>query len=88
MRSIQIACRKRPIDGARIERLVSGIQRQLETSGESEVQAQQIGGMVMEALKGFDSVAYIRFASVYREFTEARDFEEFASSVTEAAHKN
>ena len=88
MRSIQIACRKRPIDGARIERLVSGIQRQLETSGENEVQAAQIGAMVMEALKGFDSVAYIRFASVYREFTEARDFEEFASSVTEAAHKS
>ena len=88
MRSIQIACRKRPIDGARTERLVSGIQRQLETSGDSEVQAAQIGAMVMEALKGFDSVAYIRFASVYREFTEAKDFEEFASSVTEAAHKN
>jgi transcriptional repressor NrdR len=67
---------------------VSGIQRQLETSGDNEVQAAQIGAMVMEALKGFDSVAYIRFASVYREFTEARDFEEFASSVTEAAHKN
>ncbi len=88
MRSVQIACRKRPIDSARIERLVSGIQRQLETSGESEVKAEQIGAMVMEALKGFDSVAYIRFASVYREFTEAKDFEEFASSVTEAAHKN
>ena len=85
MRSVQIACRKRPIDGARIERLVSGIQRQLETSGENEVQAAQIGAMVMEALKGFDNVAYIRFASVYRDFTEARDFEEFASSITEAA---
>ena len=85
MRSVQIACRKRPIDAARIERLVSGIQRQLETSGENEVKAQQIGAMVMEALKGFDNVAYIRFASVYREFTEARDFEEFASSITEAA---
>ena len=85
MRSIQIACRKRPIDGARIERLVSGIQRQLETSGENEVKAQQIGAMVMEALKGFDNVAYIRFASVYRDFTEAKDFEEFASSITEAA---
>ena len=85
MRSDQIACRKRPIDGARIERLVSGIQRQLETSGENEVQAQQIGAMVMEALKGFDNVAYIRFASVYRDFTEAKDFEEFASTITEAA---
>ena len=85
LRSVQIACRKRPIDEARIERLVSGIQRQLETSGESEVQAAQIGAMVMEALKGFDNVAYIRFASVYRDFTEAKDFEEFASSITEAA---
>lgn len=88
MRSLKIACRKRPIDSARIERLVSGIQRQLETSGENEVQAAQIGAMVMEALKGFDSVAYIRFASVYRDFTEAKDFEDFASSVTEAAHKS
>ena len=87
MRSVQIACRKRPIDGARIEQLVSGIQRQLETSGDNEVQATQIGAMVMEALKGFDNVAYIRFASVYRDFTEARDFEEFASSITEAAKK-
>ena len=64
---------------------MSGIQRQLETSGDNEVQATQIGAMVMEALKGFDNVAYIRFASVYRDFTEARDFEEFASSITEAA---
>ena len=58
---------------------------QLETSGDNEVQAAQIGAMVMEALKGFDNVAYIRFASVYRDFTEAKDFEEFASSITEAA---
>ena len=64
---------------------MSGIQRQLETSGENEVQASQIGAMVMEALKGFDNVAYIRFASVYRDFTEAKDFEEFASTITEAA---
>lgn len=87
MRSVQIACRKRPVDGARIERMVSGIQRQLETSGDSEVPAQQIGAMVMEALKGVDNVAYIRFASVYRDFTEARDFEEFASHISEAAQK-
>lgn len=87
MRSVQIACRKRPVDVARIERMVSGIQRQLETSGDSEVQAQQIGAMVMEVLKGVDNVAYIRFASVYRDFTEARDFEEFASHITEAVQK-
>jgi len=75
-RSVTIACRKRPIDPAKIERLVSGIQRQLETSGESEVSAATIGELVMEGLKGLDGVAYIRFASVYRDFTEPRDFEE------------
>ncbi|MGK2912409.1 MAG: transcriptional regulator NrdR [Sphingobium sp.] len=82
-RSIGIACRKRPIDAMKMEKLVSGIQRQLETSGESEVQAQTIGEMVMEGLKGLDSVAYIRFASVYKDFGEARDFEDFASTVKE-----
>jgi transcriptional repressor NrdR len=86
-RSVTIACRKRPIDPARIERLVSGIQRQLETSGESEVSAATIGELVMEALKGLDGVAYIRFASVYRDFTEPRDFEDFAGNVAEAARK-
>ncbi|MEY4269399.1 MAG: Transcriptional repressor NrdR [Pseudomonadota bacterium] len=85
MRSVAIACRKRPVEPARMERLVSGIQRQLETSGESETTASQIGAMVMEALKGIDSVAYIRFASVYRDFTEARDFEEFAATISAAA---
>ena len=83
-RSIAIACRKRPIDPARIDRLVSGIQRQIETSGESEVQAARVGEMVMQGLKALDSVAYIRFASVYKDFTEARHFEEFAGSVGEA----
>jgi transcriptional repressor NrdR len=85
MRSVSIACRKRPIDATRIEQLVSGIQRQLETMGESEVPSQRIGEMVMDGLKGLDSVAYIRFASVYKDFREARDFEEFAGSVTEVA---
>lgn len=83
-RSVAIACRKRPIEPARLERLVSGIQRQLETSGDSEIPAERIGAMVMEGLKGLDPVAYIRFASVYKDFTEARDFEEFAGSVNEA----
>lgn len=82
-RSIDIACRKRAIEPVRVEKLVSGIQRQLETSGESEVQAQTIGEMVMEGLKGLDSVAYIRFASVYKDFREAKDFEDFAGSVKE-----
>ncbi len=82
-RSIGIACRKRPIDPARIEKLVSGIQRQIETGGESEVTAPAIGEMVMDALKSLDSVAYIRFASVYKAFRETRDFEDFASTVKE-----
>lgn len=80
-RSVAIACSKRPIEQSRIEKLVSGIQRQMETSGENEVEARQIGQRVMEALKGLDSVAYIRFASVYKDFREAQDFEEFAANV-------
>lgn len=87
MRSISVATRKRPIDPVRIEKLVSGIQRQLETSGDPEIRAEQIGQMVMEGLKGLDSVAYIRFASVYKDFTEAKDFEEFAGSVSEIGAK-
>ena len=83
MRSIEIATRKRPIEPVRIEKLVSGIQRQLETLGDSEVPSQRIGELVMQGLKGLDSVAYIRFASVYKDFREARDFEEFAGNVTE-----
>ncbi|MBN8840286.1 MAG: transcriptional repressor NrdR [Sphingomonas sp.] len=84
IRSIGIAARKRQLDGIAIERLVSGIQRQLETSGEGEVTSKRIGEMVMDGLKGLDSVAYIRFASVYRDFNEAKDFEEFAGTVEEA----
>lgn len=81
IRSVSVACRKRPIDGQRIEQLVSGIQRQLETQGESEVASSRIGALVMEGLKALDPVAYIRFASVYKDFSEARDFEEFAGNV-------
>ena len=83
-RSVAIACRKRPIEGERIDRLVTGIQRQLETLGETEIASARIGEMVMEGLKGLDSVAYIRFASVYKDFAEAKDFEEFAGAVKEA----
>jgi transcriptional repressor NrdR len=83
MRSVSIACRKRPIDAVRIEKLVSSIQRQLETLGDGEIASKLIGEMVMEGLKGLDSVAYIRFASVYKDFREARDFEEFAGNVSE-----
>lgn len=86
-RSITLACRKRDIAQERIAQLVSGIQRQVETSGEAEIQSGKIGEMVMDGLKALDSVAYIRFASVYKDFTEAKDFEEFAGSVVEAARK-
>lgn len=79
--AIGLACRKRGIDQERIDQLVSGIQRQVETSGDGEVPSSRIGGMVMDGLRQIDSVAYIRFASVYRDFSEARDFEEFASQV-------
>ena len=82
-RSIAIACRKRPVPTERIERLASSIQRQIETSGESETPSERIGEMVMEGLKGLDPVAYIRFASVYKDFREAKDFEHFAGTVTE-----
>jgi transcriptional repressor NrdR len=83
-RSIAIACRKRPVAQERIDRLVSSIQRQVETSGETEIASNEIGAMVMAGLKALDPVAYIRFASVYKDFREARDFEEFAGAVSEA----
>jgi transcriptional repressor NrdR len=83
-RSIAIACRKRPVAQDRIDRLVSSIQRQVETSGESEIASSEIGEMVMAGLKALDPVAYIRFASVYKDFREARDFEAFAGAVSEA----
>lgn len=79
--SVALACRKRGIAEERLDQLVSGIQRQIETLGESEIASSRIGEMVMDGLRQLDSVAYIRFASVYRDFSEARDFEEFASSV-------
>ena len=82
--SVALACRKRGVAQERLDQLVSGIQRQVETAGEGEVPSSRIGEMVMEGLRQLDSVAYIRFASVYRDFSEARDFEEFASAVQEA----
>ena len=83
MRSIQIALRKRPVDPDRVERLVSGIVRQLEASGESEIPAENIGRIVMEALKALDDVAYVRFASVYRNFREPKDFEQLIGEMAE-----
>jgi transcriptional repressor NrdR len=79
--SVALACRKRAIEPERIDQLVSGIQRQVETLGETEVTSRAIGEMVMDGLRQLDTVAYIRFASVYRDFGEARDFEEIASAV-------
>ncbi len=76
MRSVQIALRKRPVDADRIERMVSAIVRQLESTGETDISAQTIGNLVMEGLRTLDDVAYVRFASVYRNFREAKDFEE------------
>lgn len=82
MRSVQIALRKRPVDDERIERMVSGIVRQLESMGESEIETEVIGRMVMDALRSLDDVAYVRFASVYRNFREAKDFEEFIDELS------
>jgi len=80
-RSIQIACRKRPIDSDRIERVVNAIQRRLESSGETEIPSNTVGEMVMDALATLDPVAYVRFASVYRNFREAKDFESFVGKL-------
>ncbi len=76
-RSIRVALRKRPVDEDRIEKLVNSIQRRLETEGESEIPSNKIGEIVMETLKELDQVAYVRFASVYRNFGEAKDFQSF-----------
>ncbi len=84
-RSIAVAARKRPVSAEQIERLVSAIQRQLEVGGEGEVGAGQLGELVMDGLQRLDPVAYIRFASVYKDFREAKDFEDFAGSVTGGA---
>ncbi|MBL28308.1 MAG: transcriptional regulator NrdR [Rhodospirillaceae bacterium] len=81
VRSISIAVRKRPVDPERIERVVNGIVRRLESSGESEVHSDMIGEMVMDALADLDPVAYVRFASVYRNFREAKDFEDFVGKL-------
>lgn len=82
-RSVAIALRKRPVAQPRVEQMVTGIQRQLETSGDTEIDAQAIGALVMDGLRTLDHVAYIRFASVYRDFAEPRDFQEFARGLGE-----
>ena len=80
-KSLHIALRKRPIDEDRIERIVNSIQRRLETLGENEIPSKVIGEMVMENLTNLDQVAYVRFASVYRNFREAKDFEAFVENL-------
>ena len=82
LRSIMIAVRKRPISEERVERIVNSITRRLESSGESEIPSSQIGQLVMEALAGLDPVAYVRFASVYKNFREAKDFEELLGELS------
>jgi transcriptional repressor NrdR len=77
MRSISIAMRKRPVDTERLERMVSSIVRQLESLGETELPSHVVGEMVMKALKAIDEVAYVRYASVYRDFRETQDFAKF-----------
>lgn len=84
-RSIRIALRKRPVQEERIERIVNGIVRTLEASGESEITSKELGERVMETLKEVDAVAYVRFASVYRDFREAKDFEAFLGSLDETS---
>ncbi len=81
-RSIRIAMRKRPVHEERIERIVNGLVRQLEASGENEIPSKQLGELVMDTLREVDAVAYVRFASVYRDFREARDFETILGSLS------
>ncbi|MBC6416714.1 MAG: transcriptional repressor NrdR [Rhodospirillales bacterium] len=81
MRSMTIALQKRPVDPDRVDRVVNGIQRRLESSGETDIPSKAIGELAMDALAHLDKVGYVRFASVYRNFREARDFEEFVGKL-------
>jgi len=80
-RSIDIALRKRPVEPERVERMINGLVRRLESLGESEIPSETVGSMVMDALSNLDQVAYVRYASVYRNFREAQDFENFLSTL-------
>ena len=82
LRSFEIALRKRPVDRDRIERAVSGIVRRLESSGETEIPSEEIGLQVLEALKGLDDVGFVRYASVYRDFSHADDFEKVIAEIS------
>jgi transcriptional repressor NrdR len=79
VRSVAVATRKRPVDPERVERMINGIVRQLESQGETELPSSVVGEMVMKALKSLDEVAYVRYASVYRDFRQTEDFAKFLS---------
>ena len=83
--SLQLAVRKRPVAPERVEKIVTSIQRRLESSGETEISSRVIGEYAMEALAALDNVAYVRFASVYKDFCEVSDFEEFVAQIDEMA---
>lgn len=82
MRSVSMALRKRPVDPDRVDQMVTGIQRRLESLGENEIPSDVVGELVMEGLANLDSVAYVRFASVYKNFRETKDFETFLGDLT------
>jgi transcriptional repressor NrdR len=86
-RSLSLALRKRPVTPEHIERMINGLVRRLEVQGESEIPTDLIGEMVMEALESLDPVAYVRFASVYKNFGEARDFEKFVGELSQRLHE-
>jgi len=88
MQSLSIALRKRPVDPERVDRMVNGIVRQLESSGDSEIQSDHIGELVMEGLRALDSIAYVRFASVYKNFREASDFSTIIDELAEPVTPN
>jgi transcriptional repressor NrdR len=88
LRSMRIALRKRPIDADRVDRVVNSLVRQLESSGENEIPSKQIGEMVMAALHALDLVAYVRYASVYKDFREAADFNEFVGQMVPEPHQS
>ena len=88
MRSLQISLRKGPVEPERVERMVSGIVRELESTGESDIPASMVGELMMERLKLLDEVAYVRFASVYRNFREAKDFENFLGGLGDSEDEN
>lgn len=87
-RSVEIALRKRPVEEDRVERMVSGIVRQLESRGDAEIASEDIGQLLMEGLKNLDDVGYVRFASVYRDFREAKDFESFVEELATEVTSN